>query len=80
MTMRRVWRWVGIAAQLYVLLTAILLVSNIGAIVLINGWEPLTPNVLYYIFARDAVAGIGFAALGCVLMAFFLRSLRRKRV
>jgi hypothetical protein len=79
MTMRRFWRWVGIAAQLYVLFTAIFLTFNIGTIVLIRGWEPLTPDVLYYIFARDAIMSIGLAALGCVFMAFFLRSLRRKR-
>ena len=79
MTSRRMWRWIGIAAQLYVLFTVIFFMFNIGTIVLIRGWEPLTPDVLYYIFARDAIMSIGLAALGCVFMAFFLRSLPRKR-
>ena len=78
MTTRRLWRWIGIAAQLYVLFTVIFFTFNVGTIVLIRGWEPLTPDVLYYIFARDALMSIGLAALGCVFMAFFLRSLRRK--
>jgi hypothetical protein len=79
MTRRRVWRWVGISAQLYVIFTVIFFTFNVGTIVLIRGWEPLTADVLYYIFARDALMSIGLAVLGCVFMAFFLRSLPRKQ-
>ncbi|MBI1210022.1 MAG: hypothetical protein GC190_01045 [Alphaproteobacteria bacterium] len=84
MTGRRLWRWTGIAAELYVAFTLIFFVFNVSTIVFIRGWEPLTPGVLSYIFARDATIGIGLAALGCVFMAFFttyfLRSLRRKQI
>ena len=78
MTRRQVWRWIGIAAQLYVVFTFIFFVFNISTIVIIRGFEPLTPGVLYFIFARDAVMAIGLAALGCVFMAYFMRMLRRR--
>lgn len=74
---RRVVRWLGIAAQLYVLFTVIFFSFNIATIVVIRGWAPLTPDVLYYIFARDAIMSIGLAVLGCIFMAFFMRSLPR---
>ena len=78
MKTRTLWRWIGIAAQLYVLFMAILFGSNIATIVLINGWPPLTRDVLLYIFARDAIMAIGFAVVGCFFVAFFNRSLRRR--
>ena len=78
MTARSVGRWVGIAAQLYVAFTLIFVAFNVSTIVMIRGWEPLTPDVLYYIFARDALISVGLAALGCVFMAYFMRSLRRR--
>jgi len=81
MTTRQIWRWTGIAAELYVAFFLIFFAFNISTIVFIRGWEPLTRDVLSYIFARDAVIAIGLAALGCVFMgfftAFFLRRLRR---
>ena len=76
---RTIRRWLGIAAQLYVLFTVIFFSFNVATIIVIRGWSPLTPEVLYYLFARDAVLSIGFAAMGCIFMAFFLRSLRRPR-
>lgn len=74
--MRRIWRWLGIAAQLYVAFTVIFFAFNVGTILVIRGPEPLTPEVLAYIFARDALMAVGLAALGCVFMAYFMRSLR----
>ncbi len=78
MTMRQIWRWIGIAAQLYVAFTLIFFAFNVATILVIRGPEPLTPAVLSYIFARDALMAIGLAALGCVFMAYFMRSLRRR--
>ncbi len=74
---RTIRRWIGIAAQLYVLFTVIFFSFNVATIVVIRGWSPLPPDVLYYLFVRDAVISIGFAAMGCIFMAFFLRSLRQ---
>ena len=78
MKLRTLWRWLGIAAQLYVAFTVIFVAFNVSTIVMIRGWEPLTPDVLKYIFARDALMAVGLAALGCLFMAYFLRSLRRR--
>ena len=78
MNSRTLRRWIGIAAQLYVLFTVIFFTFNVATIVVIRGWSPLTPDVLYYLFARDAIMAIGFAAMGCVFMAFFTRSLRQR--
>lgn len=75
---RSVWRWLGIAAELYVALTLIFFAFNVGTIFYLRGVEPLTPEVLGYIFARDALMAIGLAALGCVFMSYFMRSLRRR--
>ena len=80
MTRRQVWRWIGIAAELYVAFALIFFVFNVSTIVIIRGFEPLTPGVLSFIFARDAVMAIGLAALGCAFMAYFLRMLRRRRI
>lgn len=83
MTRRRIWRWTGIAAELYVAFFLIFFAYNISTIVFIRGWAPLTPGVLSYIFARDALIAVGLAGLGCLFMAFFMgvfmRRLRRKR-
>ena len=51
---------------------------NISTIVMIRGWAPLTPDVVSYIFARDALMAVGLAVIGCIFMAYFMRSLRRR--
>jgi hypothetical protein len=79
MTGRRIWRWIGVAAQLYVIFAVILVATNIGAIVIINGTWPLTREALAYILARDAFSAIIPTIIGCVMTAVFVRSLRRKR-
>ena len=84
MTTQQIWRWTGIAAELYVAFFLIFFAFNISTIVFIRGWAPLTRDVLSYIFARDALIAVGLAALGCAFMAFFmavfLRRLRRNRL
>ena len=79
MTRRRIWRWIGVAAQLYVIFTVILLASNIGAIALIQGSAVLTRDVLAYIVARDAVTAIVPTIIGFAMTVGFVRSLRRKQ-
>jgi len=75
-----VTKWLGIAAQLYVLFNAIFFVSNVSTIILIRGFAWLTPDALFQIFARGAMICIGFTAAGCIVMVFVLRSLRKPQV
>lgn len=77
--LRTIRRWLGIAAELYVLFTVIIFSFNIATIFVIRGREALTPDLLYYIFARDAAMAIGFTVVGCGFMSYFLKSIRRPK-
>ena len=77
MKSRSIWRWLGIAAQLYVLFNLIFFVSNVSTIVLIRGFGSLSPEALFQIFARGAMICIGFTIAGCVITALVARSFRK---
>ena len=76
---RPVTKWLGIAAQLYVLFNAIFFTANVSTIIALRGFDVLSTDALFQIFARGAMICIGFTLVGCVIMAFILRSLDKPR-
>src|SRR5215813_2179161 len=74
---RPVTKWLGIAAQLYVLFNVIFFVSNVATIVLIRGPGVLSAEALFQIFARGAMICIGFAIAGTVITVLIARSFRK---
>jgi uncharacterized membrane protein (DUF4010 family) len=80
MSTRPVTKWLGIAAQLYVLFNAIFFISNVSTIILIRGFDWITPDALFQIFARGAMICIGFAIAGCIITGLVARSFRKPQV
>lgn len=56
-------RWLFYAVALYAPCTALFYAANILTIAAIRGFEPLTEEVLWAIFLRDALLSIPIAAV-----------------
>ncbi len=76
MSLMRISYWAGVTAALYVLFVIVFYVSNVVTIFLIRGSEPLTVEVLRYLFVRDAIVCIPLTMVGTVVFAFMMRGVR----
>jgi hypothetical protein len=56
-------RWLFYAGALYAPCTALFYGANVATIATISGFEPLTEEVLWAIFLRDALLAIPIAAV-----------------
>ena len=74
--MAKVIRWVGFAALLYPLCVFFAFASNIATILAIRGLAPLTSDVMWAIFVRDALLCVPIAILGAFLVPVFSRTMK----
>jgi len=74
--MARVVRWIGFAALLYPLCVFFAFASNIATILAIRGLAPLTAEVMWAIFVRDALLCIPIAIVGTFLVPMFSRMMK----
>ena len=74
--MRSLMVWAGVAAALYPLCVIVFYLANIATIFAIRGSAPLTSDMLYVLFLRDAVVCIPIAMLSA-LFVFFKNRLSR---
>jgi hypothetical protein len=66
--MKDLMRWITFAAALYVPCAALFYAANVATIVAIRGLEPLTWDVLWAIFLRDALMAILIAMVFSLLL------------
>jgi hypothetical protein len=71
--MKGLARWLFYTVALYAPCAALSYAANIATIIAIRGLEPLTAEVLWVIFIRDALMAIPIAAI----FAFVLLRVRR---
>jgi hypothetical protein len=76
MTMRRALLWLGIFAQLYVLIVVVFFGSNLAAIIAIRGYAPLTWDVTRALFIRDALVSVPMAIAATFVVVRVARSIR----
>jgi len=76
MAMTNILRRIGFAVLLYPLCVFFAFASNIATIIAIRGLEPLTSEVMWAIFVRDALLCIPIAIVGTFLVPMFSRMMK----